>query len=45
MLQEQIELIKSLYKDWKGNEPDSIEKIPQSGSDRVYFRIKKDLLL
>ena len=42
MLQQQIELIKSLYKDWKNNEPDSIEKIPQSGSDRVYFRIIKD---
>jgi aminoglycoside/choline kinase family phosphotransferase len=42
MLQQQIELIKSLYKDWKGNEPIKIEKIPQSGSDRVYFRMITD---
>ncbi len=39
MLQNQIEIIQSLYKNWQGKEADSIEKIPQSGSDRVYFRV------
>ena len=39
MIQNQTEIIKLLYKNWQGNEADVIEKIPQSGSDRIYFRI------
>lgn len=39
MIQNQIEIIQTLYKNWQDKEADSIEKIPQSGSDRVYFRV------
>ena len=38
-MQEIIESIKNLYKDWKGIEPDSIDVLQQSGSERRYFRI------
>ncbi|MCX6209329.1 MAG: phosphotransferase [Bacteroidetes bacterium] len=31
------EEIKSLYKNWQSQEPTRIEKIPQAGSDRMYF--------
>jgi len=41
-MQEQINIIQSLYKKWKGIEPISIEKIPQSGSDRIYFNVKAE---
>jgi aminoglycoside/choline kinase family phosphotransferase len=41
-MQEQIEIIHSLYKKWKGIEPQNIEKIPQSGSDRVYFKVQSE---
>ena len=39
MIQNQIDIIQSLYKNWQGKEADSIEKISQSGSDRVYFSV------
>ncbi|MFY7965278.1 MAG: RapZ C-terminal domain-containing protein [Chitinophagaceae bacterium] len=39
MLQNQIEAIQSLYKSWRGKPADTIEKIPQSGSDRIYFKV------
>jgi len=39
MVQNQIDIIQSLYKNWQGKQADSIEKIPQSGSDRVYFKV------
>ncbi len=39
-MQEQIAIIHSLYKKWKGIEPKNIEKIPQSGSDRIYFKVQ-----
>jgi len=35
-----IENIKSLYTSHFGSEPTEVEKIPQSGSDRIYFRVK-----
>src|ERR1700759_881340 len=34
-----VEEIKNLYYGFAGAYPDSIEKIPQSGSNRIYFRI------
>ncbi len=34
--------IKNLFKQYKNNTITSIEKLPQSGSDRVYFRIVTD---
>ncbi len=38
-MQEQIAIIHSLYKKWKGVKPINVEKIPQSGSDRIYFKV------
>lgn len=38
-MQEIINSIKNLYKDWKGIEPESIDVLQQSGSERRYFRI------
>jgi aminoglycoside/choline kinase family phosphotransferase len=35
-----IENIKSLYTSRFESEPTEVEKIPQSGSDRIYFRVK-----
>lgn len=38
-MQEMIDSIKLLYKEWTGTEPDSLDVLPQSGSDRRYFRL------
>lgn len=38
-MQEIIDSIKLLYKEWTGANPDSLDVLPQSGSDRRYFRI------
>ena len=38
-MQNQISIIKDLFKQFKGVEASSIEKIPQSGSDRNYYKI------
>src|SRR5215218_9249694 len=38
-MQKLIESISSLYKTWCGKAPESIDVIPQSGSDRRYFRL------
>ncbi len=38
-MQHLLEKIASLYKQWKGIEPVSIEILPQSGSERRYFRL------
>ncbi len=38
-MQTLIEAIRTLYLDWKKQEPLSIDVLPQSGSDRRYFRI------
>jgi len=37
-----IDAIKNLYLEWKGVEADRIEVLPQSGSDRRYFRVFGD---
>ena len=34
-----IDAIKELYQQWKGQPPDSVDVLPQSGSDRRYFRL------
>ena len=38
-MQQLIDGIVQLYKTWKNEEPSDIEVLPQSGSDRRYFRI------
>jgi aminoglycoside/choline kinase family phosphotransferase len=38
-MQEIIESIENLYQYWSGNNPDRIDVLPQSGSERIYFRI------
>jgi aminoglycoside/choline kinase family phosphotransferase len=38
-MQHLLEPIGSLYKRWKGVEPDRIDVLPQSGSERRYFRL------
>jgi aminoglycoside/choline kinase family phosphotransferase len=38
-MQEIIDSIKNLYKDWKGAKPASIDVLQQSGSERRYFRL------
>lgn len=38
-MEEIVAAISSLFKAFKGVKEDRIEKLPQSGSDRVYFRI------
>ncbi|MBL7751671.1 MAG: phosphotransferase, partial [Chitinophagaceae bacterium] len=39
-MQTLITSIHTLYKNWKGEEPASIDLLPQSGSDRRYFRVE-----
>ncbi len=34
-----LESIQNLYTQWAGKKPDSIDVLPQSGSERIYFRI------
>ena len=38
-MQELIDSIKLLYKEWTGTDPESLDVLPQSGSDRRYFRL------
>jgi aminoglycoside/choline kinase family phosphotransferase len=38
-MQHLIESISSLYKQWKGVEPAAVDLLPQSGSERRYFRL------
>ena len=38
-MQHLLESIRQLYKEWTGTEPVSIDVLPQSGSERRYFRI------
>jgi len=37
-----IDAIKDLYQEWKGAPPERVEVLPQSGSDRRYFRVFGD---
>ena len=38
-MQHLVESITSLYKQWKGNSPAAVDVLPQSGSERRYFRL------
>jgi aminoglycoside/choline kinase family phosphotransferase len=38
-MQKMLESIKSLYTQWKGSAPESVDVLPQSGSERRYFRL------
>ena len=38
-MQHITESIRELYRKWKGEEPVSLDLLPQSGSERRYFRI------
>ena len=33
--------LSSLFKDWCGSKPENIQKLPHSGSNRMYYRIRK----
>ncbi len=41
-MQSMIEEVSQLYRTWAGREPQSLDIIPQSGSDRRYFRLFND---
>ncbi|MEK7227133.1 MAG: hypothetical protein AAB221_15820, partial [Bacteroidota bacterium] len=41
-MQHIIEGIRHLYKKWKGKETSSLEVLPQSGSERRYFRLHEN---
>jgi aminoglycoside/choline kinase family phosphotransferase len=38
-MQQLIDAVSLLYQTWKGEEPEQVEVLPQSGSDRRYFRL------
>lgn len=38
-MEQAVEGVSSLFKSFKGAAADRIEKLPQSGSDRIYFRV------
>jgi len=38
-MQEMINTVSQLYKSWAGKEPAQVDILPQSGSDRRYFRL------
>jgi aminoglycoside/choline kinase family phosphotransferase len=38
-MQHLVDSITSLYKEWNGAEPKSVDVLPQSGSERRYFRL------
>ena len=38
-MQEMINAVSHLYKSWTGKEPEQVDVLPQSGSDRRYFRL------
>ena len=38
-MQEILDSIRALYKKWNGNESVSLDVLPQSGSERRYFRL------
>jgi aminoglycoside/choline kinase family phosphotransferase len=38
-MQQMIEAVAQLYKQWSGSEPENIDVLPQSGSDRRYLRL------
>jgi RNase adapter protein RapZ len=41
-MQEMINAVSQLYKSWTGKEPAQLDILPQSGSDRRYFRLHNE---
>jgi aminoglycoside/choline kinase family phosphotransferase len=41
-MQQIIDQVKQVYKDWKGKEPTSLDVLPISGSERRYFRLHSE---
>lgn len=41
-MQVMIDAVAQLYKDWRGQAPKQVDVLPQSGSDRRYFRLYSD---
>ena len=41
-MQEMINAVSQLYKSWAGKEPAQVDVLPQSGSDRRYFRLQNE---
>src|SRR4051794_23562223 len=41
-MQEMINAVSQLYKSWSGKPPALVDVLPQSGSDRRYFRMHDD---
>jgi aminoglycoside/choline kinase family phosphotransferase len=41
-MQEMINAVSQLYKSWTGREPAQVDVLPQSGSDRRYFRLHNE---
>jgi RNase adapter protein RapZ len=41
-MQEMINTVSQLYKSWAGKEPAQVDVLPQSGSDRRYFRLHNE---
>lgn len=41
-MQEMINSVSQLYKSWTGKEPAQVDVLPQSGSDRRYFRLHNE---
>ena len=37
-----MEKLLELYKEWKGAEPATTEKLPRAGSNRAYYRMTDD---
>jgi hypothetical protein len=38
-MQEMIDAVSALYRNWSGKDPVQVDVLPQSGSDRRYFRL------
>ena len=41
-MQDKIEAIKELYRQWSGTLPATVDVLPQAGSERRYFRLKNE---
>ena len=41
-MQVMIDAVAQVYKEWCGKEPHALDVLPQSGSDRRYFRLHNE---
>ena len=39
-----LEILRELYGEWNGSAPESLQKLPGSGSSREYYRIRGETL-